>query len=69
MQMQAKSIELSSPQTVDGMARYLSSGLIKGIGPVYCNRMVERFGSQVFDVIENQPERLMVRVGIERGGG
>ena len=69
VQMQARTIEMSSPQTVDGMARYLSSGLIKGIGPVYGNRMVERFGAQVFDVIENQPERLMVRVDVEQGGG
>ena len=44
---QAKTIEMSSPHTAEGMAKYLGSGLIKGIGPVYGNRMVERFGDKV----------------------
>jgi exodeoxyribonuclease V alpha subunit len=47
------------PATVQGIRRYLGSGLIKGIGPVLADRIVEHFGVDALDVIEQQPERLI----------
>src|SRR3712207_6395159 len=47
------------PATVQGIRRYLGSGLIKGIGPKLADRIVEHFGVDALDVIEQQPERLI----------
>ncbi|HEY3606737.1 MAG TPA: ATP-dependent RecD-like DNA helicase [Pseudonocardiaceae bacterium] len=47
------------PATVQGIRRYLGSGLIKGIGPVLADRIVEYFGVDALDVIEQQPQRLI----------
>ncbi|WP_221760860.1 ATP-dependent RecD-like DNA helicase [Kibdelosporangium aridum] len=47
------------PATVQGIRRYLGSGLIKGIGPRLADRIVEHFGVDALDVIEQQPERLI----------
>ena len=47
------------PATVQGIRRYLGSGLIKGIGPRLADRIVEHFGTETLDVIEQQPERLI----------
>lgn len=47
------------PATVQGIRRYLGSGLIKGIGPVLADRIVEHFGVDALDVIEQHPERLI----------
>ena len=47
------------PATVQGIRRYLGSGLIKGIGPRLADRIVEHFGTDTLDVIEQTPERLI----------
>jgi len=47
------------PATVQGIQRYLGSGLIKGIGPKLAERIVEHFGVAALDVIESEPERLI----------
>lgn len=47
------------PGTAVAMEKYLGSGLIKGIGKVNAKRMVEKFGADIFDVIENEPDRLL----------
>ncbi len=47
------------PATTAGMEKYLASGFIKGIGPVMAHRIVSRFGADTFDIIANQPERLL----------
>jgi exodeoxyribonuclease V alpha subunit len=47
------------PATVQGIRRYLGSGLIKGIGPRLAERIVDHFGTETLDVIERQPERLI----------
>ena len=47
------------PATVQGIQRYLGSGLIKGIGPVLAEKIVQHFGVGALDVIENEPERLI----------
>lgn len=46
------------PATIQGLRRYLGSGLIKGIGPVMAERMVEHFGTEILRVIEDEPSRL-----------
>ena len=53
-----------TPTTIEGIEKYLSSGLIKGIGPHLAKRLVEAFGTRVFDVIEREPERLRTVGGI-----
>lgn len=47
------------PATIQGIRRYLGSGLIKGIGPTMAERMVDHFGLEILSVIENEPERLV----------
>ncbi len=52
------------PATVDGIRKYLGSGLIKGLGPVMAGRIVDRFGENTLDVIENSIQRLATVAGI-----
>ncbi|MFJ6671998.1 ATP-dependent RecD-like DNA helicase [Actinosynnema sp. NPDC091369] len=47
------------PATIQGIRRYLGSGLIKGIGPVLADRIVTHFGVDALDVIEHEPQRLV----------
>jgi exodeoxyribonuclease V alpha subunit len=47
------------PATVQGIRRYLGSGLIKGIGPRLAERIVDHFGTETLEVIEQTPERLI----------
>ncbi|AQT72574.1 ATP-dependent RecD-like DNA helicase [Streptomyces sp. fd1-xmd] len=52
------------PATVQGIRRYLGSGLIKGIGPKIADRIVEHFGTGTLDVIEAEPKRLIEVPGL-----
>ncbi|TDD36122.1 ATP-dependent RecD-like DNA helicase [Nonomuraea terrae] len=52
------------PATVQGIRRYLGSGLIKGIGPKMAERIVDHFGTDTLDVIEQHPERLVEVPGL-----
>jgi exodeoxyribonuclease V alpha subunit len=52
------------PATVQGIQRYLGSGLIKGIGPVMAERMVTHFGTDILRVIEEEPGRLIEVPGL-----
>ena len=52
------------PATVAGMEKYLGSGLIRGVGPVTAKRIVDFFGVETLDVIEQQPERLFEVPGV-----
>ena len=58
------SFEKKLPDGVDGIYRYLSSRTVKGIGPVTALKIVNRFGEDSFDVIENHPEWLVDISGI-----
>ena len=49
---------LEKPNTLNGIERYLGSGLIKGVGPGFACRIVKEFGLSTLDVLENEPERL-----------
>ncbi len=52
------------PATIQGIQRYLGSGLIKGIGPVMAERMVAHFGTDILRVIESEPQRLTEVPGV-----
>ena len=52
------------PATEQGIRRYLGSGLIKGIGPVMAQRMVDHFGTDIMRVIDDEPERLVEVPGL-----
>ena len=52
------------PATIIGIQKYLGSSLIKGIGPVMAKRIVDKFGLDTFDIIEENPERLTEAEGI-----
>src|SRR6188472_1717208 len=63
-QFRARFLKTSAPSSLEGIEKYLGSGMIRGIGPVYARRMVRMFGQDVFDVIEASPERLREIGGI-----
>ena len=65
-QFRARFLRLAPPSTTDGIRKYLSSGMIRGIGPVYAEKLIKAFGDEVFDVIENAPHRLRNVPGIGR---
>ncbi|MQY09360.1 ATP-dependent RecD-like DNA helicase [Actinomadura sp. RB68] len=58
-QFEADSYTTVLPATVQGLRRYLGSGMIKGIGPVMADRMVEHFGVDILRIIEEEPGRLV----------
>jgi len=63
-QFKAKFLRTSAPTSVEGIEKYLGSGMIRGIGPVYAKKMVKAFGEKVFDIIEAEPDRLLEVTGI-----
>lgn len=64
LQFRARFLKTSAPTSLDGIEKYLGSGMIRGIGPVYAKRMVKMFGNDVFDLIEVEPEKLREVEGI-----
>src|SRR4051812_17227185 len=64
LQFKAAYLRAAPPTTLEGIERYLGSGMIKGIGPVYAKKLVQAFGEAVFDLIENEPARLRGVAGI-----
>ncbi|ARJ70359.1 ATP-dependent RecD-like DNA helicase [Paracoccus contaminans] len=64
LQFKAHFLKTSAPSTIEGIEKYLGSGMIRGIGPVYARRLVKQFGTDVFDIIEATPERLREVEGI-----
>jgi exodeoxyribonuclease V alpha subunit len=52
------------PATVQGIRRYLGSGLVKGIGPVFADRITQHFGLDTLRIIEEEPERLIEVPGL-----
>ncbi len=57
LQFKAHFLKTSAPSSIDGIEKYLGSGMIKGIGPVYAKRLVKMFGKDVFDIIEETHSR------------
>ncbi len=64
LQFRANFLKTTPPTTVEGIERYLGSGMIRGIGPAYAKRLVKTFGEAVFEVIEADPGRLREVEGI-----
>ncbi|MGV4878731.1 SF1B family DNA helicase RecD2, partial [Acetobacter indonesiensis] len=64
LQFKAEFLKASPPTTIEGIERYLGSGMIRGIGPVYAKKLVKAFGEAVFDLIEQEPHRLREVTGI-----
>ena len=63
-QFKARFLRTSAPTSAEGIERYLSSGMIRGVGPVYAKKLVRTFGEKVFDIIETSPDRLREVDGI-----
>jgi ATP-dependent exoDNAse (exonuclease V) alpha subunit len=63
-QFKARFMRTSEPTSIEGIKKYLGSGMIRGIGPVYAKKMVKAFGEKVFDIIEAEPDRLREVTGI-----
>ena len=63
-QLQAESIVLLLPETRDGIAKYLASGVLPGVGEVTANRIVAAFGTETLTMLDSQPERLTQVPGI-----
>ncbi|WP_051261599.1 SF1B family DNA helicase RecD2 [Desulfovibrio inopinatus] len=63
-QFQVESFEQKLPATINGIRRYLSSGMIKGVGETLAERMIDAFGDKVLDILENDPEKLLKVEGL-----
>lgn len=64
LQFQANSLRAVHPSTLEGIEKYLGSGMVKGIGPFFAKKLVKAFGADVFDVIEQKPDELTKVEGI-----
>ena len=64
VQFKASFLKATAPTTVEGIEKYLGSGMIRGIGPVYAKKLVRAFGEAVFEVIQQEPDRLREVTGI-----
>ena len=64
LQFQAEQCEQILPATVEGLRRYLGSGMIRGIGPVMAERIVRKFGIHTLEIIDAEPDRLREVLGI-----
>ena len=58
-QLRVRTFSSRLPSSVHGIRKYLGSGLIKGIGKTYADKIVARFGVRTFDIISNQSGRLL----------
>src|SRR6201984_3117443 len=68
-QFKSRFMRTSAPTSIESIEKYLGSGMIRGIGPVYAKKMVKAFGEKVFDIIEDEPDRLRAGRGIGAGRG
>src|ERR1700736_6752483 len=64
LQFKGRTMKTVPPTTVEGIERYLSSGLVKGIGPILAKKLVGWFGAEVLTVIENRAAALQTVAGI-----
>ena len=63
-QFKIETFEKVMPKTIDGLIKYLGSGIIKGIGPATAKRIVKKFGEETLMVMKTEPERLGTVKGI-----
>src|SRR6266478_5579586 len=64
LQFKTQHLRVVPPSTLESIEKYLGSGMVKGIGPHFAQKLVQAFGEAVFDVIEQTPERLTDLDGI-----
>jgi len=64
LQFRAELLKCTPPTTREGIEKYLASGMVKGIGPAYAGKLVDKFGEKIFDIIENASARLEEVEGI-----
>ena len=64
LQFRADLLRSSAPTTIEGIEKYLGSGMVKGIGPIYAKKLVHKFGERIFDIIETESARLQEVDGI-----
>jgi len=64
LQFKVKTYEVQRPATVNGIKKYLGSGLIKGIGPAFAERIVKYYGEKTLDIIDETPDELINISGI-----
>lgn len=67
LQFRAETLKSSPPTTLEGIEKYLGSGMVKGIGPVYAGKLVARFGDKIFEIIDDSSARLEEVDGIGPG--
>ena len=65
-QLEVENFEEILPQTEEGILSYLSSGMVKGIGPRTAELIVKRFGKRTFDVLDHYPDSLLEIRGISQ---
>ena len=58
LQFRAEMLNSTAPTTKEGIEKYLGSGMVKGIGPIYSKKLVDKFGEKIFDIIEQESGRL-----------
>jgi exodeoxyribonuclease V alpha subunit len=63
-QFQVKSYEIVMPDSIEGIKKYLASGLIKGVGDATASKIVEEFGEDTFNILQYHPEEIMKVEGI-----
>lgn len=63
-QFKAESCEQVLPATIEGIKKYLGSGLIKGVGPVTAGRIVKKFGLETLDMLDHHPGRIRDVLGV-----
>lgn len=63
-QFKAETVTTVAPTSPEGIERFLASGLVRGVGPHFAKRLVDAFGTSVFEVIETDPERLREVPGV-----
>ena len=63
-QFKAETVTTVTPTSAEGIERFLASGLVKGVGPHFARRLVDAFGTAVFEVIEAEPGRLREVPGV-----
>jgi len=68
LQLKAEFLKCAEPTSREGIEKYLGSGMIKGIGPVYAKKLVDKFGEEIFTIIEQYSQRLeeIGGIGAER---
>ena len=64
LQFKASALKVVAPTTLEGIEKYLGSGMVRGIGPHFAKKLVKAFGEAVFDVIEKEPAKLLQLGGI-----